>query len=129
MLCRIFISMIGIQFLSIFAASDCLDNSWYMEREIDLKEYHHVQCNCPCGKYTRSEMFNILADRNRCFKCGHFHDSRPLPIADKSTVETTTDINQVDYMQTTTVIPPDKRQPVHQLGKQLHALFSRATKP
>jgi hypothetical protein len=117
--------MISIQFVSIFAAVDCIDNSWYMEREIDLKEYHYVQCNCPCGKYTRSEMFNILPDRNRCFKCGHFHDAKPLPIEHKLTIETANDINQVDHMQTTTIVRPYSRQHIHPLGKQLRAIFDR----
>lgn len=124
MLYRIFIGMISIQFVSVFAAAGCIDNSWYMEREIDLKEYHYVQCNCPCGKYTRSETFNILPDRNRCFKCGHFHDAKPLPVGYKSTVETTTDVNQVDHMQTM-IVRSYNQQKTHPLGKQLRALFAR----
>lgn len=123
---RIFIVMISIQSFGIFAAADCIDNSWYMEREIDLKEYHYVQCTCPCGKYTRNETFTILADRNRCFKCGHFHDPRPLKIEAPSNIEITADMKQTDSLQSTPTRRYAQKQ-VHPLGKKLHALF--LTKP
>lgn len=56
-------------YLHLNAAAGCLDNSWHMEKFPDFKEYHAVQCNCPCWKYKQ------LADRNKCVKCLHYHDT------------------------------------------------------
>jgi hypothetical protein len=49
----------------LIACPDCLDNSWHLERPFDNKEYHRVECNCPCRK------LNIA--RGECLDCGHFH--------------------------------------------------------
>lgn len=68
----------------IIAAPDCLDNSWHMQKRGDLKDYHSVQCNCPCGIFTSSNNYRILADRNMCFKCKHYRNPRPIPINKKS---------------------------------------------
>lgn len=54
-------------YLYINAAHNCLDNSWHMTKRYDSKEYHKVQCNCPCWKYKE------LPDRNKCSKCFHYH--------------------------------------------------------
>lgn len=56
-------------YLHLNAAAGCLDNSWHMKKFPDFKEYHAVQCNCPCWKYKQ------LADRNKCVKCLHYHNS------------------------------------------------------
>lgn len=57
------------------ADPDCMDNSWHLEKANDNKEYHIVQCNCPCAKRHK-----ILADRGMCSQCGHFRDPKPFII-------------------------------------------------
>lgn len=54
------------------AAVGCLDNSRSLTERFDYKEYHPVQCNCPCWKYRQS------SDRCQCVKCGHYHDQRSI---------------------------------------------------
>ncbi|MFC1842541.1 hypothetical protein ACFLYU_02695 [Candidatus Dependentiae bacterium] len=49
-------------------AIGCMDNSYHTKRKNDHKEYHYVQCNCPCHKYRSSFV------RGKCPKCGHYHD-------------------------------------------------------
>lgn len=125
MLSRIFIFLV-INSTCIFAAPDCIDNSWYLKKEIDLKEYHHVQCNCPCGKYTRNETFNVIADRNKCFKCGHYHNPYPVIMHSARSLETNADIKQVDYVEMYRCRISNKQ--MHPQGKVLYALF-HGTKP
>lgn len=126
MLYRIFI-VITVPF-GIFAAPDCMDNSWYLEKENDLKEYHHVQCNCPCGKYDRNETYQLLADRNRCFQCGHFHDPRPIASRSSTSVKEAADTEQVSQLRSKTAHYLFTNK-IHPHGKQLHALFHTITKP
>ncbi len=45
----------------------CMDNSWHLQKDFDDKDYHYVQCDCPCTKKHK-----ILADRGICMKCKHF---------------------------------------------------------
>ncbi len=52
-----------------------MDNSRHLEECYDHKEYHLVQCNCPCWKY------KSIANRNQCLKCRHYHDAEPLQFA------------------------------------------------
>lgn len=59
----------------------CLDNSWYLQKKYDAKEYHPVKCSCPCQK-----AYKIYRDRNRCSKCMHFRDARPLIIVSQATM-------------------------------------------
>lgn len=54
-------------FLHLKASNGCMDTSWHLEKRFDYKEYHTVECNCPCWKYKE------LSDRNRCSKCLHYH--------------------------------------------------------
>src|ERR1700722_11180604 len=57
----------------IKARVGCLDNSWHLEKTVDDKSYHYVECNCPCEK-----RYVQLANRGRCTKCRHFHDAQPM---------------------------------------------------
>lgn len=54
-----------------FSAPGCMDNSRNLKSLYDYKEYHIVECHCPCGQY------KLLADRGQCTKCKHFHDVKP----------------------------------------------------
>lgn len=56
----------------LIAAPECMDNSYHLT-QVDHKEYHVVQCNCPCEK-----RYTILAQRGICCKCGHFRDPYAL---------------------------------------------------
>jgi len=58
-------------YLHLHASTGCLDNSWHLEKFPDNKEYHEVNCNCPCWKYKTS------SDRNRCLRCMHYHTDTP----------------------------------------------------
>lgn len=58
-----------ITMTQIFSSPGCMDNSWHLARPFDNKEYHYVQCNCPCRK------LNIA--RGECTECGHKHDFPP----------------------------------------------------
>lgn len=49
----------------VFSCPGCMDNSWHLQRPFDTKEYHPVECNCPCRK------LNIA--RGECTECGHKH--------------------------------------------------------
>lgn len=57
------------------AEPGCMDNSWYLQKPVDEKEYHYVQCYCPCTKRHK-----ILADRGQCIKCRHYRDPKPYII-------------------------------------------------
>lgn len=54
-------------FLHLSANEYCMDNSWYLCKRYDYKEYHPVECNCDCSKYKQ------LSDRGRCAHCSHYH--------------------------------------------------------
>lgn len=56
----------------IVSCPHCLDDSWHLERPFDNKEYHPVECNCPCRK------LNIA--RGECTECGHKHYFAPQVI-------------------------------------------------
>lgn len=68
MIVRIFLLcfFIGTQ---TFSCPHCLDNSWHLEQAFDTKEYHPVECNCPCRK------LNIA--QGECTDCGHKHFFAP----------------------------------------------------
>lgn len=51
---------------SIYAAPGCMDNSYHLTQKFDNKEYHYVQCNCPCEKE-----YKIMPARAQCAKCLH----------------------------------------------------------
>jgi len=54
------------------AVIGCLDNSYHGEKRNDFKNYHGTACNCQCWKHKWSP------DRNKCTKCGHYHDHDKL---------------------------------------------------
>jgi hypothetical protein len=65
-----FVALFLTTTLSLFTASlhatvGCMDNSYHLEKDYDYKQYHFVECNCPCkAKRTR---------HNKCAECLHFH--------------------------------------------------------
>lgn len=54
----------------------CMDNSKHADTCLgyDYKNYHYVQCSCPCYRYPH------LLDRDTCARCGHFHEVNSLDI-------------------------------------------------
>ena len=66
----------------IKASPDCMDNSYHANRceaTYDYKNYHYVQCDCPCERYARS------LERGTCRRCLHYHIPRDTKIkVDKS---------------------------------------------
>ncbi len=65
--------IVGINaYLHMNAAVGCLDNSWHLKKYPDNKEYHEVECLCPCWKYKTN------ADRNQCTRCLHYHIDTPV---------------------------------------------------
>lgn len=65
-----------IVFVSLVQAEPgCMDNSWHLQRPFDSKDYHYVQCFCPCTKRHK-----ILADRGKCTQCGHYREPKSFII-------------------------------------------------
>ena len=54
----------------LFGDVGCMDNSWHLKRSPDYKNYHYVECRCPCKQQT------ILENRGQCLRCGHYHSPR-----------------------------------------------------
>lgn len=54
---------------TLYTAPGCLDNSYHLTQAFDYKNYHLVQCNCPCEK-----QYKILSKRAQCSKCLHYRD-------------------------------------------------------
>lgn len=59
--------VIALISISLRGAPGCMDNSQHLAEKFDNKEYHYVQCNCPCQK-----LYELLADRAQCAKCFHY---------------------------------------------------------
>lgn len=79
-------------FKSIISQIGCMDNSHHLQQKYDSKEYHYVQCNCPCDRY--AAVGKKAPSRNQCLECGHYHDPKPHYVAsglqtDKPTPKTT----------------------------------------
>lgn len=55
---------------SIYAAPSCVSKSCHLACANDPKEYHYLNCNCPCDK-----QYEIYAN-GRCSKCMHLQDPR-----------------------------------------------------
>lgn len=69
----IFTMILGINaYLHLNASVGCLDTSWNLRKCCDTKEYHEVECLCPCWKYKTSP------DRNQCMRCLHYHIDAPV---------------------------------------------------
>lgn len=64
--------MIGLlltQPIMIMAELGCMENSYHTKEPYDYKNYHYVDCTCPC---TRQQQ--ISAVRGICSECGHCRD-------------------------------------------------------
>ena len=81
---KIFKLLVGLWCaFSIFATHadyDCADYSWHLQKEIDNKEFHLVQCNCPCNK----RYFLNIRNGLQCEKCMHYRDPKPLIIVGRT---------------------------------------------
>ena len=64
---RIFFLLLLATSTSIYGSPACLDNSWHLEKRYDSKNFHSVDCNCPCEK-----QYKIMEYRGKCSKCEHF---------------------------------------------------------
>lgn len=70
------ILLISTPFLS-HAAIGCMSRSANLDSSYDYKNYHYVQCNCPCGSSSR---YAILSPQGICRECGHYHELKPIHI-------------------------------------------------
>lgn len=67
--------------LTMQAAVGCMSKSTPLTESYDSKQYHYVQCNCPCGSSGRYE---ILSQRGQCRECGHYHALKRMQILTKA---------------------------------------------
>lgn len=69
-----------ITFISstLYGSPYCLDNSEHLEKAYDDKEWHSVECYCPC---------NIIKG-SRCLECGHLQNARTYKIAQSTDANT-----------------------------------------
>jgi len=74
-----YLGICGLLYGILSAAPGCLDNSWHLTQMFDHKEYHYVDCNCPCEK-----RYAISAHRGQCSKCGHYRDPIETDIIKKA---------------------------------------------
>jgi hypothetical protein len=75
------IALVSIHFIAIRAEIGCIDNSYHMDPCMpwcDDKQYHYVNCSCPCSQYAQS------FDRGRCERCEHFHVPKPFIIIQRA---------------------------------------------
>lgn len=54
---------------SAYARINCINNTWNFQKRYDNKEYHLVECLCPCADTLE-----------RCQECGHLHLSQSWKI-------------------------------------------------
>lgn len=55
----------------------CMDNSYHLKQKFDPKEWHEVECNCPCDYYA---MRGLKTDiKSKCLECDHAHNPGPNP--------------------------------------------------
>lgn len=59
---------------SLDAKVGCMDNSYHLSEPFDNKDYHYVECNCPCKTQ--------LDERNMCVECRHYHEPKPWVVVD-----------------------------------------------
>lgn len=64
-------------FLSITAKQGCLSKSYALKQPFDPKEYHSVNCNCPCDYWAMRGLHTNRQDK--CLTCGHAHNPGPNP--------------------------------------------------
>ncbi len=61
----------------ITAKVGCLSKSYHLKQKFDPKEYHLVDCNCPCDYWA---MKGLSTDaKSKCLECGHAHNPGPNP--------------------------------------------------
>lgn len=68
---HIFILSILCRAHVLIGAPGCMDNSYRLTQQYDTKDYHYVDCNCPCEK-----RYKIINRKSTCSKCGHYRDPR-----------------------------------------------------
>ena len=69
-----------LAFMVVKPKVGCVDNSYHLKQKYDSKEYHYVECNCPCDTHAA---FGLKSKyRNKCLECGHYHyaDPQSFPI-------------------------------------------------
>jgi len=69
----IILVLVSLHTLPVHSSHTCLNNTRKLTQRYDNKEYHLVDCDCPCSKYTSYE-------RGQCSKCGHYHESQNIVI-------------------------------------------------
>lgn len=47
----------------MFASIGCMENSYHVDGREDFKQYHYVECTCPCQ--------DVIAWRGVCRVCNH----------------------------------------------------------
>lgn len=69
-----FLAMVNI---AINGKAGCLSKSYQLKQKFDPKEYHPVECNCPCDYWA---MRGLKTDaKSKCLECGHAHNPGPNP--------------------------------------------------
>lgn len=53
----------------LMAEVGCMENSYHTKQAYDYKNYHYVDCTCPCTKQQQ-----ISSVRGICSECGHCRD-------------------------------------------------------
>ncbi len=66
--------------LPLLTRVGCIDNSFHLKKWPDFKQYHYVQCSCPCSEFAH------VAERDKCLKCGHYHAPQPKILITKNGV-------------------------------------------
>lgn len=66
---RHLILMLALQSI-MYAAPSCVSKSCHLACPNDPKEFHYIECNCPCDK-----QYEIYAN-GRCSRCMHLQDPR-----------------------------------------------------
>jgi len=86
----LFISIILLNTGTLLGQIGCMDNSFHTKLQFDHKQYHYVQCNCPCHQYISSFV------KGKCPQCGHYHDPKDFEIL------TSADIHALEVKETGT---------------------------
>lgn len=75
-------SILATATMLINSKPGCLSKSYQLKQKFDPKEYHAVQCNCPCDYWA---MRGLKADsKSKCLQCGHAHNPGPNPYVPKN---------------------------------------------
>jgi len=70
-LCIFLLTTLG----SLYGSPACIDNSWHLQKKYDAKNFHPVECNCPCEK-----QYKIMQYRGKCWKCEHFRVPQKIEV-------------------------------------------------